>query len=244
MDNAGMPASATKALCRSLVAALVLLGACATQEAPPAKPAPPAPTGFPEKDYLEAAPRTPVYRIDPARSQLLVFIYRDGSLARMGHDHVAASRDVRGYASAPQGLAAARADVYFAFDSLTMDEPALRSEAGFTSEIDAEDIETTRLRMLRLVDAAVHPFARLRVLGVSGTPPSVRLAAELTLRGETRPVELPLSLNADAGTLRVEGEFSVRQTDFGITPFSIFGGALAVKDELRIKFRVEGVRLR
>jgi hypothetical protein len=34
------------------------------------------------------------------------------------------------------------------------------------------------------------------------------------------------------------GELRLRQSDFGITPFSVLGGALTVEDELRVRYRL------
>ena len=130
----------------------VLLAACVAVEQAPPPSREAAPAGFPENFYLEAA-ATPVYRIDPSKSLIQVLVYREGALAKMGHDHVVASREVRGYALLPASLAQARADFYFPVATLSMDESELRRSAGFTSEISAEDIENTRLRMLRLLEA-------------------------------------------------------------------------------------------
>ena len=38
--------------------------------------------------------------------------------------------------------------------------------------------------------------------------------------------------------LRASGEFTVRQTDYGIKPVSVAGGALKVKDELKFSFDI------
>jgi len=210
------------------------------------QPPPPreaAPADFPENVYLGAASTTPVYRIDRARSRILVYVYREGALAKMGHDHVVASREVRGYALLPADLAQARADFYFPVSTLSMDDPELRQGAGFTSEITAEDIENTRLRMLRLLEAEQYPFAQIRTVRAAGTLPDLVLGADLTLHGVTRAVNIPAQLRVEGNRFSIEGETDVRQTDYGITPFSVLGGALAVKDQLRIIFMIEGVRV-
>ena len=220
---------------------LLLAGCVAVVQPPPPREV--APADFPEDVYLKAASTTPVYRIDPARSLIQVYVYREGVLAKIGHDHVVTSREVRGYALLPADLAQARADFYFPVAALSMDEPELRQSAGFTSEISAEDIENTRLRMLRLLAADQHPFAHIRAVRAAGTPPDLVLGAELTLHGVTRALNLPAQLTVEDGRFSVEGETDIRQTEFGITPFSVLGGALAVKDPLRVIFRIEGVRV-
>lgn len=222
--------------------AAALLAGCVTVVQPP-PPLVAAPADFPEDVYLKAASTAPVYRIDSSRSLIQVYVYREGALAKMGHDHVVASREVRGYALLPAGLARARADFYFPVAALSMDEPELRRSAGFASDITAEDIENTRLRMLRLLEADKHPFARIRAVRAAGTPPDLVLGVELTLHGVTRALNIPAKLTVEGGRFSIEGATDIRQTDYGITPFSVLGGALAVKDPLRVIFRIEGVRV-
>jgi len=221
----------------------LLLAACVAVEQAPSLPREAAPADFPENVYLQAASTTPVYRIDPSKSLIQVHVYREGALAKMGHDHVVASREVRGYALLPADPAQARADFYFPVAALSMDEPELRRSAGFASEISADDMENTRLRMLRLLGAEKHPFAKIRAVRAAGTPPDLVLDAELTLHGVTRTLSLPAQLTVEGGRFSVEGETDIRQTDYGVTPFSVLGGALAVKDPLRVIFRIEGVRV-
>jgi len=38
--------------------------------------------------------------------------------------------------------------------------------------------------------------------------------------------------------LTATGEFSFKQSDLGLTPFTALMGALAVQDEMRVKFRI------
>jgi len=228
-------------LAAAALSCLLLAGCVAVVQLPPPHVA--APADFPEDVYLKAASTAPVYRIDPSSSLIQVLVYREGALAKLGHDHVVASREVRGYALLPAGMVQARADFYFPVAALSMDEPELRRTAGFASEISAEDIENTRLRMLRLLEADHHPFAQIRAVRAAGTPPDLVLDAELTLHGVTRTLNIPAKLRVEGNRFSVEGETDISQTDYGITPFSVLGGALAVKDPLRVIFRIEGVRV-
>ena len=67
---------------------------------------------------------------------------------------------------------------------------------------------------------------------------SVVLNGELTLHGVTRnqPVTARVTLKAD--TLRAAGDFSVRQSDYEIKSVSAAGGAVKLKDELKLSFNI------
>jgi hypothetical protein len=167
-------------------------------------------------------------------------VYREGSLAFLGHDHVISGRQVHGYAHVPRDRTQARTDIYLPLDTLIVDEPDLRAEAGFTSEISQEDIEATRRRMLdEVLESARYPFVVIHGVCATGAPPCGALEARVALRGVTRAMRIPIELRSENDRLVVSGRFSVRHSDFGMTPFSALGGALRVADRIDVIFRLE-----
>jgi hypothetical protein len=224
---------------RRILAALAIvatLAACAPQVAAPPETATPAPPGFPGAYYAALrAEGKPVLRIDPARSLVTVIVRRGGSLAQFGHDHVVASHDVSGFVAPGEG----RADLFVPLAALVVDEPALRTAAGFTTQPSAADIAGTRSNMLaKVLDADRYPFARIAITGRIGDPGAKPLSIAITLHGVTRAMEIPVRLERSDGELRVEGTLALVQSDFGVAPFSILGGAIAVQDSLDLVFRI------
>ena len=207
---------------------------------------PARPPGFPEEFYKEASANgEPVFAIDSPDSQRLeVRVYREGSLASLGHDHVVSARDVRGYALIPRDRSLARVDVYLPVDSLLVDRPGAGAEAGGSSDLSQEDIDATRRHMLENVLAsAQYPFVVIHGVCSTGTPWCKTLDARVTLHGVTRAVEIPVRLDLGSNRLLVSGHFSVLHSDFGMSPYSILGGALRVKDRIDVKFRFEASRI-
>jgi polyisoprenoid-binding protein YceI len=60
----------------------------------------------------------------------------------------------------------------------------------------------------------------------------------LTLHGQTRPVALTVREAAGHFT----GVSRLKQSDFGITPIKVAGGAVRVKDEIQIEFDIQLAR--
>jgi polyisoprenoid-binding protein YceI len=56
----------------------------------------------------------------------------------------------------------------------------------------------------------------------------------LTLHGQKQPVAVAVSLQAG----HYRGSASFKQSSFGITPISIGGGTVKVKDEIKIEFDI------
>jgi hypothetical protein len=215
-------------------AALALLVACAPQ--PPGITPPARPPGFPDAAYVGAAATGAVYRIDPDASRVVVLVRRGGSLARLGHDHVVASRDVEGYVAADAG----RADLYVPLDRLTVDEPSLRAEAGLESAPSAADVEGTRDNMRkRVLHTERNAFATIAVRRLADG----RFAAAIALNGVTRTEDVPIAVAADGATLEARGHLALAQTDFGLVPFSILGGAIEVVDRIELAFDIRARRV-
>lgn len=229
----------SSAVRRGTVALAALLAACAAWMEPPPVPIG-RPAGFPDDDYRGLQLQgVPVYRVDPARSVVVIVVRRSGTLMQFGHDHVVASHDVGGYI-AP---AAGRADLYAPLGSLVVDEPALRAQIGLDSTPSEADIAGTRRNMLdKVLETGRFPYATVTVTPspVESKPPS---EIELTLHGSTRVVETRLQFRNAGDGVEAIGSFAIDQSQFGIVPFSILGGAIAVKDRVDVRFKIAGVPL-
>lgn len=228
--------------CAGLAACVVsLVTGCAPVKPPPALVGGTGlPPEFPEAYYRQAvAQGKPVFRVDSAGSLVVIEVRRSGSLARLGHDHVVASHDVGGYVVPRDG----RADLYVPLTQLVVDEPAPRAEAGFETQPTESDIVGTRSNMLNSVlEADRFPFALIRVSGAD-TAKGGRINVAITLHGTTRTPEVPAQIEGDADQMIVTGRFSFDQTDFGITPYTVLGGAIAVRNRVDLRFRIRAARL-
>lgn len=228
---------------RSLLAPLpwliAVLVACAPLRGGAPDAEPPAVSPLPSDEYHRLASRhEPVLRIDPARSLVVIEVRRAGSLAELGHDHVVASRSVEGFIAPRAG----RADAVVALATLEVDEPSLRRAAGMDTQPSAADAVGTRRNMLGpVLEAERYPFASVAVRSSAFDSGQRLLPVALTLHGVARTIEVPASIDVQDSVATVSGAFAVAQTDFGITPFSLLGGAIAVRDRIDVRFRLVAV---
>jgi polyisoprenoid-binding protein YceI len=210
---------------------LLLLTACAQ---PPPGPGPTA-----DLDWYRAAAASgaAVYAVDPGASLVAVTVRRAGLVARLGHDHVVASHTLAGYAAPGVG----RADVSFRVDQMTVDEPQLLRDADIATQPSPQAVEGTRKNMLGpVLDAQRHPVVTLH----AERQADGRLRVAVTLHGATRWLELPAAVQVDAAQVTTSGTARLKQTDFGITPFSVGGGLLSVDDELEVRYHIVARRRR
>lgn len=210
---------------------LVLMAGCA---APPARPPAAAAAGMDAAWYLRAeSAGKPILRIDPQQSLITITVRRGGRLAQLGHDHVVASRNLWGFVATDDG----RADFQFRLDELTVDEPDLRRDAGLAPPLAIEAINATRHNMLtRVLEADRFPLVVLRAVQLA--PNGSTLQLTITLHGVTRTMAVPVQIERGERRLAVSGNFDILQSEFGITPMSVLGGAIAVEDRLQLRFHI------
>jgi polyisoprenoid-binding protein YceI len=218
-----------------LLASVFALPGCAPRprvEQPPAVKVPEA--------QAPALAGARVYTIDPASSQVHVLVYRGGPMARLGHNHVMSARALTGRIWLHRDLTRSGFELSFPVAQLAVDDREARLAAGpeFPPDIPDKDKEGTRVNMLRtdVLDAATYPEVKLRSVEISGELPNIQVTAAITLKQVIREVVVPVQVATSERAMRAQGELTLKQTDFGIKPFSVAMGAVQVQDELRIRF--------
>jgi polyisoprenoid-binding protein YceI len=92
--------------------------------------------------------------------------------------------------------------------------------------------------LTRVLEVERYPFALVTVSDVvpGADDPPVNVA--ITLHGITRTTRIPVRIEPGNDEITVSGRVVLAQTDFGITPLSILGGAIQVEDEINLRFRI------
>ena len=161
------------------------------------------------------------YRLGPSDGMLSVRTGRSGAVAKAGHD-------LRLEVTAWDATLEVGADTRI---ELTADATSMRVREGTggvqaLDEGDMANIETT-------IDDEVlrrEPIV-FRSTRADPTPGGLSVEGELTLLGTTRPIAFDVAIGD--GTLTATAV--VKQTDFGIKPYSALFGALKVADEVKVE---------
>lgn len=223
--------------CAVLLLALVLV-ACGQQ------PGQPASGTEPVGSHKHA--RAQVFRIDPQQSSIRLRVYRDGPLARFGHNHVVVATGLAGVVYREKELAQSDFELSIPLDRLAVDRPADRAAAGpdFAGDLSEFAIAGTRENMLgpKLLAAEQYPDIKLTSVAIEGTPPDVRFAVEATVRGVKNRLVIPGTIEAGDRTIVVKGQLTLLQTELGLAPFSVLGGGLRVRDAIDADYHLVALR--
>jgi polyisoprenoid-binding protein YceI len=182
------------------------------------------------------------YRVDDQASQVLILVYRDGRMARLGHNHVLRVRQLSGEVVVPKDVASTTFTLEFPVASLSIDETALRAEQGedFKATIDPASIDGTRGHMLgdKLLDATHFPVIRLQSGPLSNDGDHWTATLSITVRDHAATVVVPVSLTLGPESLTASGEFDLTHSQLGLTPYSVGLGAIRVGETMHVRFRV------
>jgi hypothetical protein len=185
---------------------------------------------------------TGTYDLGPGAGRVLVKTERTGLAAKVGHDlTIEITRwsarvtvpdgggDDDGSASDGGGVAAATVTADLDLGSLAVREGT--GGAKSLTDRDRRDIQGTASKILGATATASFASTRVTLSAGGGA-----IEGTLALHGTSRPVRLQVISPAPG---RYRGTAQVRQSDFGITPYSGFFGALKLRDEVTVEFEVE-----
>ena len=186
-----------------------------------------------------------VFTLVPKDSVVRIYAFRAGRAARLGHNHVLSAPQFTGFLHLPaSGAAGGRFDLVFRLDQLEIDNPAYRSTLGaaFATVPSPEDIEGTREHLLGAdyLQADRFPFVRVHSLQISGEAPKFAAKVQVEMHGQKREMWIALDVEGLPERPSVSGSFVLRQTDFGVQPYSLLGGLLSVQDEVVLDFKLTG----
>ncbi len=170
------------------------------------------------------------YVFGPQNAELLVHTRRTGAAAKAGHDlelEVTSWSGTLEVAGEPSQTTIA----------LSADGGSLRVREGRggIQELGEEDMDSIRQSIDDdVLKRSAIEFRSSAVQAGAGTD-QLRVQGELELSGQARPVSFELTV-AD-GHLR--GAATVKQSEWGMKPFSILFGTLKVADEVRVTIAAE-----
>jgi polyisoprenoid-binding protein YceI len=226
-----------------LLRSLTALGTCLTLAGCPVRPPPAAPAPAAAPTVHRGVP----YAVAAAESLLSIRVYKAGTLAAAGHNHLIASHELAGTFYLPADPLQTSFEVRFPVDSLTVDEAPLRAalhSSDFPPEVPDSAREGTRRNMLSaaLLDGANHPQIVLRTVALQEQAPPVAGAVlahvAVNVRDAEHEITLPVRWQRTHGTLTVDAETTLRQSELGLKPFSALLGALQVQDEMQVSLHL------
>ena len=176
------------------------------------------------------------YQLDAENSKFTVQAHAAGLFAGFGHNPVIAIRDFTGEVGfSPETFADASLHLVVTARSLgVLDE---------IKEKDKQEIEQTMFD--KVLETSRFPEITFQSTSITVTRIipgrwKAKIIGDLTLHGETRSLWIMAQLTLDGDEFRAKGDFTLRQTEYGIKLVSVAAGALKLQDELKFEFDLIG----
>jgi polyisoprenoid-binding protein YceI len=175
------------------------------------------------------------YVIDAQRSTFVAQAFATGLLSAFGHDPRIAIRNFGGDLSfrlAGLTVEGSRLNIRIQADSLeVIDDISEKDKEEIHRKMSEEVLEMDRFPEI------LYECSRVSGSG-SGDRYWVALNGELTLHGVTKSVPISARVIINGSSVRAAGDFSIRQSDYEIAPVSAAGGAIKLKDEVKLTFDI------
>ncbi len=128
------------------------------------------------------------------------------------------------------------------FDPEAPGEASVRVVIDMSSAVTGEADTDQSLKSADFFNSGKFPDAQYVAKGaILGGDGKYRLNGRLTLKGVTKPVDLPFSIAIESGTATVNAETTVNRLDFGVGPESVAG--LAIDKDVKLTINLTAVRL-
>ncbi|WP_156690142.1 YceI family protein [Mycobacterium sp. Marseille-P9652] len=170
------------------------------------------------------------WALDASDGELLIRTGVTGRAARMGHRLTIAM--TRWHASVTwAGSEPAAAELTVEVESFDV----LRGEGGVKG-LTGPEKALVKSNAMKSLDASRYPEIRFTSEAIEKTDAGYRLAGALQIRGKSRDHEIDLRTEDLGASWRMTAESTVRQSEFGVKPYSLFMGSLRVADDVTISF--------
>jgi polyisoprenoid-binding protein YceI len=173
---------------------------------------------------------TEVWRLDASDGELLIRTGVKGRAARMGHRLTIVMTRWQATVSWA-GAEPVAAELAVETDSFDV----LRGEGGVKG-LSGPEKTLVRSNALKSLDAGRFPEIRFTAETIDKTDDGYRLTGKLQIRGKSRQHVIDLRTEDLGDSWRMSAESGVRQSDYGVKPYSLLMGSVRVADDVTVSF--------
>lgn len=174
------------------------------------------------------------YSLIPSESSFTLFVAKAGLLSSVAHDHNIGVKSFSGRVTVPaNGASAGSLSLDIDANSLViLDKVSEKDKAEITSNMNKYVLEPNKFPRITFRSTSLTNFTQ------NGNNANFTMNGDLTLHGVTKRIAIPVALTIEGQRLRASGQYTLRQTDFGITPYSAALGTIKVKNEVLVRFNI------
>ena len=209
----------------------------------------PEDTDVPEDTGEAPQDATQNYSFSDKESLLYVQVFKDEDalLSSLAHNHVIRATNWSGSVvynvNKPK-----KCEIAFSLpvNGLTPDESDMRDYVGYGDTISSSDRETIKGHMLDKDQLNSSKYTQISFTSTQCSATKGETKGELTVKGSMRivgvsaDVSIPMQFEVKNGRFYASGSFEMKHADFGVSPYSTWGGSLRNEELLVFGFDMVG----
>jgi polyisoprenoid-binding protein YceI len=180
--------------------------------------------------------RTRTYTIVPSESDFWVYVGKTGIFSALAHEHEIGVKSFSGRVVVPQaGAGAGSLEMEVDAPSLVVldKKPSEEDKKKIFNSMHNEVLESAKYQKITFKSVSVSDVKQ-----TGNETYSLVVNGDLTLHGVTKRIAIPVAATVTPQQLRAAGRYTLKQTDYGIKPYSAAGGTIKVKDEVVVNFSI------
>jgi polyisoprenoid-binding protein YceI len=180
--------------------------------------------------------RTRTYTIVPSESSFWVFAGKTGIFSAFAHNHEIGVKSFSGRVVVPAaGAGGGSLEMEVDAPSLVVldKEPSEEDKKKIFNSMHNEVLESAKYQKITFKSVSVSDVKQ-----TGSDAYSFVVNGDLSLHGVTKRIAVPVAATVTPQQLRATGKYTLKQTDYGIKPYSAAGGSIKVKDEVVVNFNI------
>ncbi|HKC85124.1 MAG TPA: YceI family protein [Blastocatellia bacterium] len=180
--------------------------------------------------------RSRTYTIVPSESSFWVFVGKSGFFSALAHNHEIGVKSFSGRVVVPAaGAGAGSLEMEVDAPSLEVldKEPSEEDKKKIFNSMHNEVLESAKYQKITFKSVSVSDVKQ-----AGSDAYSFVVNGDLSLHGVMKRIAVPVAATVTPQQLRATGKYTLKQTDYGIRPYSAAGGTIKVKDEVVVNFNI------
>ncbi len=179
---------------------------------------------------------TRTYTIVQSESNFWVFVGKSGLFSALAHDHEIGVKSFGGTVIVPTaGAAGGALEMQVDAASLVVldKKPSEEDKKKIFTSMHNEVLESAKYQKIRFKSVSVSDVKQ-----TGNDAYSFVVNGDLTLHGVTKRIAIPVAATITPQQIRAAGKYTLKQSDYGIKPYSAAGGTVKVKDDIVVNYDI------
>ncbi|MDF1665085.1 MAG: YceI family protein [Planctomycetota bacterium] len=168
------------------------------------------------------------------KSEFKIYVWKAGIASGFAHDHIMSVEDFKGQVVYDE-KDPSKSNVFIRVEAKSLKVLDPKVKAADKRKIK-KSMDSDEVLNVKKYPKITFKSTKVEVKKAAGNV--LKVTGKMSLCGQTKTISFPVKIERKGGKLVASGAFKLRQTEFGMKPYSALLGAIKVKDLVDVKFTI------